>query len=312
MSQMLAYRIHAFGGPEVFKPESVDIPDPSGTQVLIRVLTAGVNPVDAKTRGGKYPMIGDKDLPYILGRDVAGVVERVGDQALPWKAGDEVIAFVGQGDGAFAEYVIVDAKAIARRPESVDWVHAGAIPLAALTAWQGLFDHGTLESGQRVLIHGASGGVGLFAVQFAKQVGADVFATASGEGVALLREMGADHAIDYTSEKFEDVAKDIDLVFDLVGGETQQRSWDVIKPGGVLVSTLGEPSQEEAAKRDVRAMRFLAEPDGQQLATICTLVDEGDLVVKVVGTYPFDAAPDALAAVEDGHARGKVVIKVAM
>jgi NADPH:quinone reductase-like Zn-dependent oxidoreductase len=309
---MLAYRIHAFGGPEVFRPESVDIPEPSGSAVLIRVLTAGVNPVDAKTRAGTYPMIGDRDLPYILGRDVAGIVEQVGDLASPWKAGDEVIAFVGQGHGTFAEYVIVDAKAIARRPESVDWAHAGAIPLAALTAWQGLFDHGTLESGQRVLIHGASGGVGLFAIQFARQVGADVFATASGEGVNLLREMGADHAIDYTSEKFEAIATDIDLVLDLVGGETQQRSWGVIKPGGVLVSTLGEPSQEEAAKRDIRAMRFLAEPDGQQLATICTLIDEGDLVVKVVGTYPFDAAPDALAAVEEGHARGKVVIEVAM
>lgn len=308
MSTMLAYRIHRFGGPEVFKSEKIDVPEPGPGEVLVRVQTASVNPVDNKTRAGKYPVIREDKLPYTLGRDFAGKVERVGAGVGEWKSGDVVFAFVGQGQGAFAEFVVVEASALAHRPKTLDAVAAGAVPLAALTAWQGLFDHGALERGQRVLIHAGAGGVGHFAVQFAKHAGAEVFVTASGDGLEFVRSLGADHVIDYHAQRFEDVATDMDLVFDLVGGETQTRSWSVVTRGGALISTLTEPSQTEATSRGARAARYTARPDGAQLAEIGSLIDEGKVRVKVVDTYPFDAAAEALARLESGHVHGKIVI----
>ena len=311
MRQMFAYRIQQFGGPEVFKRQKIDVPMPEDHEVLVRVRTASANPVDIKTRAGKYPLIGADKLPYTLGRDFAGVVEAVGKAASQWKAGDEVYGFVGQGQGAYAEFVIVDASALARRPTTVDWTVAGAVPLAALTAWQGLFDHGYLNAGERVLIHAGAGGVGHFAVQFAKVRGAEVFVTASGDGVEFVQGLGADHVIDYSQQRFEDAARDMDLVFDLVGGETQQRSWAVVKPGGALVSTLNEPSQIEATSRGARATRYTARPDGKQLAEIGRLIDEGKVNVKLTAAFPFGAVPDALAMLEKGHVRGKVVVDMA-
>jgi NADPH:quinone reductase-like Zn-dependent oxidoreductase len=311
MRQMFAYRIQQFGGPEVFKRQKIEVPTPEDHEVLVRVRTASANPVDIKTRAGQYPLIGADKLPYTLGRDFAGVVEVAGKAASQWKAGDEVYGFVGQGQGAYAEFVIVDAGALARRPTTVDWKVAGAVPLAALTAWQGLFDHGDLNAGERVLIHAGAGGVGHFAVQFAKARRAEVFVTASGDGVEFVRELGADHVIDYSRQRFEDVAHDMDLVFDLVGGETQQRSWAVVKRGGALVSTLNEPSQIEATSHGARATRYTARPDGNQLAEIGRLIDEGKVSVKLTATFPFGAVPDALAMLERGHVRGKVVVDMA-
>lgn len=311
MSQMFAYRIHSFGGPDVFVREKIDVPEPANHEVLIRVRTASANPVDLKTRAGKYPLIGEDQLPYTLGRDFAGVVEAAGDDVTQWKPGDEVYGFVGQGQGAYAEFVVVDANALARRPAKVDWVVAGAVPLAALTAWQGLFDHGALDAGARVLIHAGAGGVGHFAVQFAKTMGAQVFVTASGDGIEFVRRLGADRVIDYSTQRFEDAAPDMDLVFDLVGGQTQERSWSVLKAGGALISTLTEPSQSEAARRGARGARYTARPDGAQLAEIARLIDQGQVDVKVTATFPFDAAGEALAGLEQGHLRGKIVIVVA-
>jgi NADPH:quinone reductase-like Zn-dependent oxidoreductase len=310
MSRMMAYRIHRFGGLEEFRPETVDVPDPADNEVLVRVQTASVNPVDLKTLAGHYPLIGEDQLPYTLGRDFAGVVERVGDGVTRWKAGDAVFAFVGQGPGAYAEYVLVDEHALARPPRKVDLFTAGAVPLAALTAWQGLFDHGGLKSRDRVLIHAGAGGVGHFAVQFARYKGAEVFVTASGDGVEFVRELGADHVIDYSTQRFEEHARDMDLVFDLVGGETQTRSWAVVAPGGALISTLNEPSQEEASKHGVRAERYTAQPDGAQLAVIASLIQDGKIIVKVAATYPFDATHEALARQKEGHVRGKLVVDV--
>ncbi|ABE36004.1 zinc-binding dehydrogenase family protein [Paraburkholderia xenovorans LB400] len=311
MSTMLAYRIHRFGGPEVFRSERIDVPEPGAGQVRVRVLTASANPVDIKTRAGDYPLIREDSLPYTLGRDFAGVVERVGAGVGEWKQGDEVYGFVGQGQGAYAEFVVVDAQALARRPAKVDMAAAGAVPLAALTAWQGLFEQGDLAGGQRVLIHAGSGGVGHFAVQFAKHEGAEVFVTASGDGLAFVRSLGADHVIDYRTQRFEELARDMDLVFDLVGGDTQKRSWAVVARGGALISTLAEPSQTEAASHGARAARYTARPDGYQLSEIAALIDDGKVRVKVAETYPFDAAADALARLEKGHVRGKIVIAVA-
>lgn len=310
MSTMLAYRIHRFGGPEVFTSERLEVPEPGAGEVLVRVRTASANPVDNKTREGKYPLIREDKLPYTLGRDFSGVVERVGAGVKEWTRGDDVYGFVGQGQGAYAEFAVVDASALARRPAKVDAVTAGAVPLAALTAWQGLFDHGDLEAGERVLIHAGAGGVGHFAVQFAKHAGAEVFVTASGDGIEFVRSLGADHVIDYRTQRFEDAVSDMDLVFDLVGGDTQSRSWAVVAAGGTLVSTLNEPSQSEAASHGAHATRYTARPDGGQLATIASLIDTDKVRVEVAETYPFDATGDALARLEKGHVRGKIVVVV--
>jgi NADPH:quinone reductase-like Zn-dependent oxidoreductase len=311
MCQMRAYRIHRFGGPEVFEAEQTEVPEPSANEVLVRVLAASVNPVDIKTREGKYPLVREESLPYTLGRDFVGVVEHAVDGAAQWKPGDKVYGFVGQGQGAYAEFVVVDAQALARPPENAGRIMAGAVPLAALTAWQGLFDHGRLVAGERVLIHAGAGGVGHFAVQFAKHKGAEVSVTASGDGVEFVRELGADHVINYSTQKFEDFAPDMDLVFDLVGGETQTRSWAIVAWGGALISTLTEPSQAQAARRGARAARYTAQPEGGQLAHIASLIEEGKVHVKVAESYPFHATAYALARLEKGHVRGgKIVVDI--
>ncbi|MEX3787677.1 NADP-dependent oxidoreductase [Paraburkholderia sp. BR14374] len=311
MSTMLAYRIHSFGGPEVFKAEEIEIPEPGAGQVLVRVRAAGVNPVDLKTRAGQYPLIREEQLPYTLGRDFSGVVERVGEGAAQWRAGEQVYGFVGQGQGAYAEFVVVPASALAHAPEKLDAGTAGAVPLAALTAWQGLFEHGCLEAGCRVLIHAGAGGVGHFAVQFARQKGAQVYATASGDGIEFVRSLGANRVIDYHAQRFEDVARDMDLVFDLVGGDTQRRSWSAVATGGALISTLNEPSQTEASSHGARAARYTARPDGRQLTEIASLINNGSVRVVVAERFSFDATARALERLAKGHVRGKIVVDIA-
>ncbi|MDQ7978187.1 NADP-dependent oxidoreductase [Paraburkholderia sp. SARCC-3016] len=308
-STMRAYRIHRFGGADAVQLESIPVPEPAPNEVLVQVLAAGVNPVDVKTREGRYPAIREDALPFTLGRDLAGTVMRVGRDAVQWRADQHVYAFVGEGQGAFADFVVVDSAALAEPPRSLDIAAAGAVPLAALTAWQGLFDQGLLEKGERVLVHAAAGGVGHLAVQFAREKGAEVYATASGDGVDFVRSLGVDHVIDHKRQRFEDVARDMDLVFDLVGGETQLRSWQAVKRGGALVSTLTEPSQTEAAARGARGVRYTARPDGSQLASIAALIDEGRVKVRVAEQFAFDDLKQAFARIEAGHVRGKLVVK---
>lgn len=305
---MQAWRIERFGGPEVLRRVTLPAPQPARGEVLVEMRSAGVNPVDVKTREGRYPMVREDALPFTLGRDVAGIVARCGDDVERFAPGQPVFAFVGQGQGGYAEYVCVDAHALAAPPSTLSLGDAGAVPLAALTAWQGLFDHGKLESGERVLIHGASGGVGQFAVQFAREAGAHVIATGSGESLAQLKALGANETIDYKTQRFEDVARDIDLVYDLIGGDTQQRSWAVIKQGGALISTLNEPSQVDASKHGARAARYTARPDGDQLRRIVELFEAGAVRVDIVERFTFEHVPDALARLEQGHLRGKLVV----
>jgi NADPH:quinone reductase-like Zn-dependent oxidoreductase len=306
---MDAYRIHRFDGADAVQLDSIPIPEPAPHEVLVQVLAAGVNPVDLKTREGRYPMIREDALPYTLGRDFAGKVMRVGRDAVQWRTDQTVYGFVGQGQGAFAEFVVVDGAALAEPPHSVDIVTAGAIPLAALTAWQGICDQGLLEKGERVLVHAAAGGVGHLAVQFAREKGAEVYATASGDCIDFVRSLGIDHVIDYHNQGFEDIAREMDLVFDLVGGETQSRSWSVVKRGGALVSTLTEPSPAEAAARGARGVRYTARPDGSQLAEIATLIDAGRVKVRVAEQFAFGDVKQAFARLEAGHVRGKLVVK---
>lgn len=308
MNSMTAFRIRHFGGPDVLQRDTLPVPVPVGYRWLMRVHAASVNPVDYKTREGKYPLVREDRLPFTLGKDFAGVVEHGGPEAQRFKPGDAVYGFVGQQEGTFAEFVTLETDALAPKPVTLSFKAAAAVPLAALTAWQGLFDHGQLASGQSVLIHAGAGGVGHLAVQFARVKGARTYVTASGPGLELVRSLGADHVIDYRHERFEDVAKNIDVVFDLVGGDTQTRSWSVLKDGGALISTLAEPSREAAQRHNARTARYTARPDGKQLGEIGALIDEGQVRVHVSEVFSFEATPDAIARVERGHVTGKVVI----
>ena len=290
--------------------DEVPVPEPGPGQMRIRVQAASVNPVDYKIRRGGY-LPADK-LPITLGRDVAGVVERLGpgvDGA--FREGSAVFAMLERDNGGNAELTLARPDICAPVPRGLDAVQAGAIPLAGLTAWQGLFDHGGLQEGQRVLIHGGAGGVGHLAVQFAKARGAQVFATCAGQDAEFVHGLGADVVIDYKAERFEDRARDLDVVFDLVAGEVQDRSWAVLRQGGILVSTLAEPDQQKAAARGARGTRYMAQPNGAELREIAGLVEDGRVRAHVDRTFPLAAVAEAHRVLEHEHVRGKIVLQVA-
>lgn len=310
MHKSKSVRVHAFGGPEVLRVEPVPIPQAKDDEVLVRVAAASLNPVDYKTREGEFPPVGEDALPAILGRDLAGAIEAVGTRAhYMLRKGDPVFAFIGFDRGGQSGYVVVKALELAAAPASIDLVHAAAVPLAGMTAWQGLFDHGGLQAGQRVLIHGGAGGVGHLAVQFAKAKGATVFATAGTNDLDYVRSIGADTAIDYKNQRFEDVATDIDLVLDLVGGETQTRSFAVLRDGGTLVSTLDVAEPDKGRDRNIRVPeRWLAQVNTKQLGEIAALIDAGKVKVEVAAVFPVEDASSAYERLEKGHVRGKIVL----
>lgn len=310
MHESKSVRVHAFGGPEVLRVEPVPIPQVKDDEVLVRVAAASLNPVDYKTREGEFPPVGEDALPAILGRDLAGTIEAVGTRAhYMLRKGDPVFAFIGFDRGGQSGYVVVKALELAAAPASIDLVHAAAVPLAGMTAWQGLFDHGGLQAGQRVLIHGGAGGVGHLAVQFAKAKGATVFATAGTNDLDYVRSIGADTAIDYKNQRFEDVATDIDLVLDLVGGETQTRSFAVLRDGGTLVSTLDVAEPDKGRDRNIRVPeRWLAQVNTKQLGEIAALIDAGKVKVEVAAVFPVEDAASAYERLENGHVRGKIVL----
>jgi NADPH:quinone reductase-like Zn-dependent oxidoreductase len=303
-------RFHHFGGHEVLTTEDLEISQPDAEEVLVSVQAASVNPVDFKIRSGKYPAVKGDRLPYTLGRDISGTVKKCGAQATRFRVGDQVFGMVGIHGGGYADEVVVDQKAIAAKPSSLDHIRATAIPLAGQTAWQGLFRYGRLKKGQSVLIHGGSGGVGHFAVQFAKAIGARVLTTVATDKVKFAYDLGADVVIDYRTQRFEEHASEVDMVFDLIDGETRERSWHLIKKDGVLVSTLTEPSPEMAGKLGIRAMRYTVEANGDELAEIAALVEAGKVKPHVERTFPLHAAAEALSFVEQGHSVGKIVLVV--
>lgn len=309
---MKAIRMHTVGGADVLRVDEVPQPQPGANEVLIKVCAAGVNPVDTKIRSGEFrpPHL---ELPLTLGRDVSGTVAAVGTESAESsvQVGDQVYAYLEAHSGAYAEYAVATISELAAKPRSLDHVHAAAVPLAATTAWQGLFDQGRLKKGERVLIHGGAGGVGHFAVQFAKHAGATVIVTASEQDEGLLRELGADRVIDYHQERFENESGDVDLVLDLVAGETQERSWRVVKPRGRLISTLSPPSMTKAAALQADARSFLAEARADELTEITRLIDAGDVSVVVSSSVPLAEARLAHEKLEQQHTQGKIVLRVA-
>lgn len=310
MTTMKAVRIRSFGGPEVLELADVQKPEPQNEEVLIRVRAASVNPVDYKIRSGTYPVVKQDQLPKVLGRDVAGEIERCGRAVRNFKEGDTVYAMLDGGPGGYAEYVTVKADLVAPKPGQLDYPAAAAVPLAGLTAWQGLFDHGQLRAGQRVLIHGGAGGVGHLAVQFAKARGATVATTVATQDVEFVKQLGADQVIDYTRERFEDKVHDVDLVLDLIAGDTQERSWAVLKDGGTMISSLARPSEAKAREHHAHAENFVAHPDRAELIEIGRLIDEGRVHPHVSAVFDLKQAAEAQVQLEKHHAQGKVVLQV--
>jgi NADPH:quinone reductase-like Zn-dependent oxidoreductase len=306
---MKAIVIHEYGGPEVLKYEDIPRPEPKDDQLLIRVIAAGVNPVDGMIRSGMFK--GNRAFPIILGGDAAGVVEKVGSKVTKFKAGDPVFAYVSlDNSGGYAQYALVTEREAAPKPKSLTYVEAAAVPIVAITAWQALFDTAKLSAGQTVLIHGGSGGVGSFAIQIAKARGAKAIATASTANQDFLKQLGADVAIDYTKQKFEDVAKDVDVVLDSIGGDTLTRSYNVVKKGGIIVSLVARPKESELEKHGIRGAALNAEPNSEELAEIGKLIDDKKIKVVVSQTFPLSEAMKAQEQVATGHTRGKIVLKV--
>ncbi len=311
MKTMKAIRFHSYGGPEVLAYEDAPRPTPGSGEVLVRVHAAGVNPVDWKVREGYLKEMLHHTLPLIPGWDVSGVVEAAGPGATRFKAGDEVFSRPDiQRNGTYAEYLVIRETEIAPKPKSIDHIHAAAIPLAGLTAWQSLIGAAGLTAGQRVLIHAAAGGVGGYAVQLAKWRGAHVIGTASEKNLDYLRGLGADEVIDYGRVPFEKAAGKVDVVFDTIGGETQERSWQVLKPGGILVSILGPPPPEKAEAHGVRQAFVFVQPDAEALAQLADLVDAGKLRPCVEKVLPLAEARRAQELSQTGHTRGKIVLRV--
>jgi len=308
---MLAVRMHGYGGPEVLRFEEALRPKPGVGEILVRVHAAGVNPIDWKIREGYLKQAVEYALPLIPGWDYSGVVEATGPGSDRFEEGDEVF---GRSDitldGSYAEYMVVKETDAAFKPRSVDHVHAAAVPLAALTAWQSLFDASQLENGQSVLIHAAAGGVGHFAVQLAKWCGAHVIGTGSAANQEFLRELGVDEPVDYQATRFEDVAHDVDIVLDTMGGDTQKRSWNVLKKGGILVSIVNPPSQHEAETNGVRQAFVRGQSNSSQLAEIANLVDNAELMAVVETVLPLSEARRAQELSQAGHTRGKIVLLV--
>lgn len=331
---MKAIRVHEFGGPDVLRDDEVPIPEPGPGEVLVRVRAVGINPPDWYVREGMRNIPPDKrpplTLPAILGTDVSGVVEAVAPDVHGFAVGDEVfglLRFPGLEGSAYAEYVAAPAAHLARKPSHVDHVHAAGVPMAGLTAWQFLIELGhdhpspfqaarhrplALNAGTTVLINGAAGGVGHFALQLAKWKGARVIAVASGGHESFLRELGADEFIDYTKSRPEDVARDVDLVLDAVGGRDSGRLLRTLKHGGALYPVFpGDYDAEEAAKLGATVSATQVRSNGPQLAELGRLLDAGTLRVGIDSTFPLAEARSAHERAGRGHIRGKIVLTVA-
>src|SRR6266516_3631694 len=309
---MKAIVIHEYGGPEVLKYEDVPRPEPKEDQILVRVIAAGVNPVDEAGRSERSAKFFGITLPFIPGYDIAGIVEKTGGKITKFKTADSVYAYLSlTKGGGCAEYAAASEAEAAAKPKSISFVEAAGVPVVALTAWQALIDTAKLSAGQTVLIHGGSRGVGTFAIQIAKARGAKVIATASTANQDFLKQLGADLAIDYTKTRFEDVAKNVDVVMDSVGKDTLARSYGVVKKGGFIVTLVARIDQAELDKHGIRGASLGVEPDSNELTEIGKLIDEKKIKMIVSQAFPLSEAIKAQEQIATGHTRGKIVLKVA-
>ncbi len=304
-----AIQVHNYGDADQLKLEQIAQPEPREGEVLVRVFAAGVNPVDWKIRAGFLKDFMPATFPYVPGADLAGVVEKVGPGVTTFQPGQEVF---GRGSrGTYTQYAIASAKTLALKPKTLSFDEAATIPVGATTAWQGLFDHGHLQAGQRVLILGGAGGVGLYAVQFARWKGAHVIATASTRNIDFARSLGAETVIDYTKTHVEDEIHDVDLVLDTVGGTALAGVLPTLKRGGTLVSIAGQPDEAKANELGVRIARFSAQVNSELLGTFAKLINEGQIKAVVGETFSLAEAPKAHDISQSGHGRGRIILRVA-
>jgi NADPH:quinone reductase-like Zn-dependent oxidoreductase len=309
--QMKAARVAQFGSSEVIQITNVDVPEPGEAQVRVRVKAAGVGPWDALVRSGKSGL--PQKLPLTLGSDIAGVVDAIGANVSDFRAGDEVYGVTNeQFTGGYAEYALASAGIIARKPASLNFIEAASAPVVAVTAWQMLFEYAHAHAGQRVLIHGGAGNVGAYAVQLAKNAALNVIATASARDVEFVRSLGASTVVDYQQQRFDEIIPPVDIVLDTVGGETQERSLRVLKPGGILVSSVSAPTPKARPTNGVKAVFFFAEVTTARLNIISELFASGKIVPTVGTVLPLEEARRAHEMLTGApHARGKIVLTIA-
>ncbi|AOM79158.1 NADP-dependent oxidoreductase [Pedobacter steynii] len=319
---MKAIRLHDYGTPESLVIEDVPVPEIKGNEVLVKVHAASVNPIDWKKGSGAMKEIFPVHFPWIPGEDFAGTIAAIGKEVHDFKVGDEVYGDTGHG-GAYAEYVAVKPGIIAKKPTALSFSEAASVPVVAETAWQGLFKYAKLEKGQTILIHGGAGAVGAYAVQFAHLIGAKVFVTASATDQDFLKSIGADQVLDYKTTRFEEELSDIDVVFDLVGGDNQLRSFKVMKPGGILVASTQPIDEEQAVRHQVTGVFMDMKPSREGLNRIAELLDNGELRTTIANTYPLEQAssgwndiagrhsnPAASTVPKEKSRNGKTVLQV--
>lgn len=311
---MKAILIQKFGKPEELQLSEIEKPVANDDQVLIRVVAAGINPVDAKIRSGLHQSCKDLQLPAVLGKDVSGVIEYVGHHVSDFKIGDEVFGCI---NGSYAEYAVANPEAIVKKPANVSFQEAAAVSLAGLTAYQAIHEQLALKNGQKILIQSAAGGVGHLAVQFAKLSGAYVYGTASAKNAAFLVGLGVDKVIDYSTEKFEEIATDLDAVIDTMGGEILYRSINSVKPGGKVVclpsSTKDDPKAVKLAEeRNIELIWPMMHPSKENLALFSDLMEKGSLKVKVEKVFPLNEIVHAHETIESHRVSGKIVIALTL
>jgi NADPH:quinone reductase-like Zn-dependent oxidoreductase len=311
---MKALQVDTYGDPSHFSIHTdVQVPELKPNQLRIAVKAVSINPFDITVSSGAMKDMMPLTLPYTIGGDFSGVVEEIGADVSGFTPGDEVFGqavVLNGGSGSFAEHVVANAANTAHKPKTIDFLKSASLPLAGSSAVQALEKHIGLSNGQRILIHGGAGGIGSLAIQIAKIHGAYVATTASGEGLAFVKSLGADEVIDYKTQKFEEIIKDYDAVFDTVGGPTTNASLSVLKKGGILVTMIGQPDEAKAASLGVTAVRQMTQTTTEHLTRLAQLVDENHVKPVIDKVMQFTEAKEAFVYFIEGHPKGKVVIHV--
>jgi len=310
---MKAVQINSYGKPDVIHIVDIPVPQVTPNHVLVQVHAASINAVDWKISTGAYAKMMPVTFPITLGGDFSGVVTEVPEGVSEFAVGDEVYGnaiATSTGSGSMAEYVNAPTKSMSKKPVEVDWTQAAALPLVGVSALQALVEEMHLSAGQKILIHGGAGGIGSTAIQLAKHLGAYVITTVSGEDRDFVTSLGADEVIDYKTQKFEEIVKDVDAIYDTVGGETAEKSLDILKRGGTIVSMLGQPDPQKAKEKGINSIGQQTRTTTDRLMQLTKLVDEGAIKIQIDKVYPINQARDAFIYQEDIHPRGKVVILV--